>query len=125
VYWAVAFQSNGSGDLAADHVCWGTDQLADVQAMVFDFFDDASLGIVSAFPLIEDCDVGDCAPKPKCPAPADLDCNGTVSVSDLLQLLSAWGECDQSEPCPEDLNDDGVVGVSDLLQLLGAWGDTA
>lgn len=50
--------------------------------------------------------------------PGDLDGDGVVGVSDLLQLLGAWGACD----CPEDLDDDGFVGVSDLLTLLANWG---
>ena len=50
---------------------------------------------------------------------ADLDCDGTVGVKDLLILLSAWGPC---LGCPADLDCDGVVGVKDLLALLAAWG---
>ena len=50
---------------------------------------------------------------------ADLDCDGTVGVKDLLILLSAWGPC---LGCPADLDCDGVVGVEDLLLLLAAWG---
>jgi hypothetical protein len=51
--------------------------------------------------------------------PADLDGNGTVDVSDLLQLLAAWGPC---ADCVEDLDGSGSVDVSDLLELLAAWG---
>jgi hypothetical protein len=50
---------------------------------------------------------------------ADITCSGVVNVSDLLQLLAAWGPCPD---CPADLNGDGIVNVSDLLQLLSAWG---
>lgn len=60
----------------------------------------------------------DC-PTPPC-VPADINCDGVVDVSDLLILLSAWGEC--NGPCPADLNSDGVVDTSDLLILLGNWG---
>ena len=52
--------------------------------------------------------------------PGDLDGNGVIDVSDLLILLSGWGECD--DICDADLNSDGVVDVSDLLMLLGNWG---
>jgi len=51
--------------------------------------------------------------------PADLTGDGVVNVSDLLQLLSAWGP---NVGHPADLNGDGVVNVSDLLILLGQWG---
>ncbi len=50
--------------------------------------------------------------------PADINGDGVVDVSDLLLLLSAWGEsCTMA-----DLNDDGNVNVSDLLLLLSNWG---
>ncbi len=55
--------------------------------------------------------------------PADLDCNWTVGVKDLLILLGSWGPCDPPPaPCDADLDCDGTVGVLDLLILLGEWG---
>lgn len=62
--------------------------------------------------LTIDCEQGTVCPE-------DLNGDGFVDVSDLLQLLGAWGSC---PACVEDINGDGVVDVSDLLQLLGAWG---
>ena len=59
---------------------------------------------------------------PACQA-ADLNCDGVVDVSDLLQLLSAWGACDGGGPCDADLTGDDVVDVSDLLILLSDWGN--
>ncbi len=53
------------------------------------------------------------------PLPGDLDGDETVGVTDLLQLLGAWGLCDA---CPEDLDGDDRVGVTDLLILLANWG---
>ena len=51
--------------------------------------------------------------------PADLDGSGDVGVTDLLNLLGAWG----TDPGgPPDFDDDGDVGVTDLLLLLGQWG---
>ena len=52
------------------------------------------------------------------PCIADLDHTGTVDVSDVLQLIAAWGTASE----PEDLDDDGVVGVNDLLLVIAAWG---
>jgi hypothetical protein len=49
----------------------------------------------------------------------DLDFDGSVGVSDLVQLLQSWGACGG---CPGDLNGDGVVGVADLVLLLSNWG---
>jgi hypothetical protein len=53
------------------------------------------------------------------PCPADFDGDGLVNISDLLDLLAAWGGC---PGCPTDLNGDDQVNVSDLLLLLAAWG---
>lgn len=54
----------------------------------------------------------------------DLNNDGMVNVTDLFQLLAAWGECDN--PCPPycfaDLNEDCNVNVSDLFMLLANWG---
>ncbi len=55
--------------------------------------------------------------------PGDLDDDGTVGITDLLMLLSAWGLCpDPPQMCPADLDDDGIIGILDLLTLLGNWG---
>jgi hypothetical protein len=49
----------------------------------------------------------------------DINGDGVVDVSDLLLLLTAWGE---NPNHPADINGDCVVDVSDLLMLLGSWG---
>ncbi len=49
----------------------------------------------------------------------DLDSSGDVGVTDLLDLLGAWGT---NPGGPPDFDADGDVGVTDLLALLGAWG---
>ncbi len=54
-----------------------------------------------------------------CACPADLDANGSVGVSDLLELLASWGPC---KGCPADFDGNNEVGVSDLLALLANWG---
>jgi agmatine/peptidylarginine deiminase len=53
------------------------------------------------------------------PCPGDVNGDGTVNVSDFLDLLAAWG----SAGGPADVNDDGIVNVQDFLLLLSAWGD--
>jgi hypothetical protein len=51
--------------------------------------------------------------------PADLDDDGTVSVTDFLLLLAVWG----TDPGgPPDFNGDYDVGITDFLILLAAWG---
>ena len=52
------------------------------------------------------------------PCTADVILNGTVDVSDMLQVLADWGQT-----CvPADIDNDGVVAVTDLLDVLAAWG---
>jgi len=53
---------------------------------------------------------------------ADLDGDGAVGITDLLDLLAAWGPC---ADCPADLTGDDVVNVFDLLELLSTWGPCA
>ena len=58
----------------------------------------------------------------ECFAPSDYNYDGRVNVSDLLTLLSAWGNCPVSSICPADTNGDGKVNVTELLMMLAAWG---
>ncbi|MEE2819048.1 MAG: dockerin type I domain-containing protein [Planctomycetota bacterium] len=57
------------------------------------------------------------------PCFGDINGDGSVSVTDLLEIIAAWGNC--SEDCSADLDEDGTVGVTDLLELIAAWGDCA
>lgn len=49
----------------------------------------------------------------------DIDGDGIVGFSDLLELLAAFGPC--GDFCPADLDQDGMVGFSDILIVLAAW----
>jgi hypothetical protein len=53
--------------------------------------------------------------------PADIDGDGAVSASDLVDVLLAWGDCPNGN-CPADVDGDGVVGVDDLTEIILAWG---
>lgn len=64
-------------------------------------------------------DVYDAADSDCAPCAADLNGDDLVDVTDLLQLLAAWGMC---SGCAEDIDGDDQVGVIDLLALIGAWG---
>ncbi|MHC4946995.1 MAG: M12 family metallo-peptidase [Planctomycetota bacterium] len=48
----------------------------------------------------------------------DINCDGVIDVTDLLQVSADWGPC---ADCPADINHDGVVDITDLLAVLGAW----
>ena len=52
--------------------------------------------------------------------PGDVDLNGVVNVTDLLNLLAAWGARAPGD-APADFNNDDLVNVTDLLTLLGNW----
>ncbi len=78
----------------------------------------------------DDCDIasgtsddtnGDGIPD-ECPVPCpwDLDGSQVVGITDLLDLLAAWG----STPAgPPDFDGDGTVGIADFLALLANWGE--
>ena len=50
----------------------------------------------------------------------DIDGDGQVAVTDLLELIGAWGSC---TACPADIDGNGSVDVADILMLIAAWGD--
>jgi hypothetical protein len=56
---------------------------------------------------------------PHCDCPGDMDCNGTVNVLDLVDLILAWGSADPFA----DIDRTQEVDVADLLLLIQAWGD--
>jgi hypothetical protein len=53
---------------------------------------------------------------------ADVNYDGAVDVLDLLDILAAWGPCEDGHFCSEDITHDSEVNVLDLLQLLADWG---
>ena len=52
---------------------------------------------------------------------ADINADGYVNVTDMLQLIDSWGSC-FSKSCDADLDGDNYVNVSDLLILIDSWG---
>jgi len=59
-------------------------------------------------------------PEPVAPGvPEDVNGDGTVSLDDLLIVLSAFGPC--GDPCPADVDGDETVGFSDIVAVLAAW----
>jgi hypothetical protein len=68
---------------------------------------------------IDDVEIWGLVPEPGGDCPADIDGDGSVGMTDLLELLGAWG---LNPGHPADIDGDGTVGMTDLLELLGAWG---
>ena len=56
--------------------------------------------------------------SPTEPCASDINEDGIVNVTDLLEVISDWGLANS----PADINDDGIVNVSDLLDVVGSWG---
>lgn len=60
-----------------------------------------------------------CEPSaPQCPA--DINGDSLVDISDMMDVLSAWGAC---SGCAADINNDGVVDIADMMAVLSNWGD--
>ncbi len=53
------------------------------------------------------------------PCYADITGDSIVDVSDLLEVIAAWGFCIN---CPPDINRDDLVDISDLLEIVASWG---
>ena len=51
--------------------------------------------------------------------PGDFNCDRTISVTDLLMLISDFS-C--VEDCTTDMDTDGIVGVSDLISFISVYG---
>jgi len=49
----------------------------------------------------------------------DVNCDGYVNVTDVLEVVSLWGPCDGV--CAADIVPDGTINVADLLQVIGNW----
>ncbi len=56
----------------------------------------------------------------ECECLADISGDGSVDITDFLQLLAVWGPCEPG--CFGDVDFDGNVGIIDFLMLLSQWG---
>jgi choice-of-anchor B domain-containing protein len=58
---------------------------------------------------------------PLCQA-ADVTCDGSVNIDDLLAIINAWGAC--PPPCSADIvppGGNGAVDIDDLLAVINNW----
>ena len=72
------------------------------------------------FNPLADTDDGSCE-YTSCACIGDINVDGTITVADLLIVLSDFG-C--TSDCMADVDGDGFVTVADLLALLAAYGET-
>jgi hypothetical protein len=70
----------------------------------------------------ETCTALFCVELPSCfePCPGDVNADMVVDISDLLIVLSQWGEL--CNGCSADIDGSGLVDVSDLLGVIANWG---
>ena len=74
--------------------------------------------IIPAGDPVDPCDL----PLGNCPE--DIDGNGSVGVSDVLEVIGQWNDCGDGTYRPTaDVNGDCCVDVSDILQVIAAWGE--
>ena len=107
----VADQITGSGTEPEmiEHGDFDDDGLLDVVTLVtLDPVSGTSPGIgvfMNITTIVNDCE-------------GDIDGNGTVEVTDLLEVIAAWGSNDANA----DVDGSGTVDVSDLLLVVANWG---
>ena len=70
-------------------------------------------------PIDVPCPFGTACVNGLCVCPWELDGDGTIGITDFLELLAAWGP---NPGHPADFDGDGVVGITDFLELLANWG---
>ena len=137
--WSEIANVHASDGTAGNHFGWST-AIRGHRTMIGAWFDDENgtdAGALYVFDLDRDdcnlngiCDVRDIADGDSndvngnaVPDECDVDINGdgVVDVLDFLQLLAAWGLCEECAACPEDFDSDCLVGVTDFLMLLANW----
>jgi hypothetical protein len=137
--WIEIANVHASDGTGGNHFGWSA-AIRDHRTMIGAWFDDENgtdAGALYVFDLDRDdcnlngiCDVRDIADGDSndvngnaVPDECDVDVNGdgVVGVLDFLQLLAAWGLCEECADCPEDFDSDCLVGVTDFLMLLANW----
>jgi hypothetical protein len=138
--WVELARVRASPGAAGDYFGWSA-AVSDPFVMIGAFFDDDN-GIDAGALYVFDLDGDDCNLNGICdardiadgdsndvngnavPDECDVDVNGdgVVGILDFLQLLAAWGLCDECADCPEDFDGDCLVGATDFLMLLANWG---
>jgi len=107
-----SFGLTDAGNVDARYVYWGTDDENEIEAGIYDFFDDASKGVIFYDP---------CALPPT----GDFDYDCYVDFSDFATFALAWqtisGDADWNPACDiSDPNNDAIDNM-DLAVLVSNW----
>ncbi len=81
IYNNIPFNPNGSNDIHAEYVRWGTNDPQDLLDWIYDYFDDANKSIVLWYPLVAY-------------VPGDMNCDGVVDFDDINPFVLALGGFD-------------------------------
>jgi hypothetical protein len=81
--------------------------------------DDSFVSFIVRYVVLDPAiDLNDSGVPDPCECLADTNGDGTVDVTDLINVILAWGQA-KSEA---DVNFDGIVDVQDLVAVILAWG---
>ncbi|MCI0366530.1 MAG: dockerin type I domain-containing protein [Phycisphaerales bacterium] len=56
------------------------------------------------------------------PRLGDINHDSIVNITDLLAVISGWGQCPPPNICASDVNGDNLTNIADLLTVISNWG---
>jgi hypothetical protein len=107
IYNGLPFNPDGSGDIDATCVEWGTSDPDEVRDRIWEFDDEPALGRVLILPL------GPCPPACR----ADLDGDGRLTIFDFLTFFNLFDAGDLTA----DFDGDGWLTIFDFLSFQNAF----
>lgn len=107
IYNNVPYEANGSNDIDASYVCWGTDDINAIGSRIYDFLDDGSKSVVGFLPVAA-CS-GGCI--------ADWNGDQWVNTQDFIAFLGDWS----AGFARADVDDNGVINSADFIFFLRVW----
>jgi len=109
IYNDNSFRGDGLNDIGAAYMNWGTCDVEEIQALIFDFFDNSAKAFVLFWPYI---------------CPGDFDMDSDVDQLDLITLVNNWlrQDCALPDWCEgADLNVSTNVDFYDFAEFAENW----